>query len=409
MSRVTLTSMQNKAMALAINKKYSLLVGGGRSGKTFIAILYILFRAMKKKSRHAILRYRFSHVKQSVVYDTFPKLCTLLGIEYDLNKSDWFAKFPNGSEIWFGGLDDKERTDKILGNEYSTIFLNEASQMSYDSYLTVITRLAEKALKKTHIILDENPPSKAHWTYKLFVEGIEPLTKVSVDREKYGFLKMNPIDNLEHIADDYIEMLGSLPLAKRKRFLLGEFADIVAGALWTEDTINKWRVNKVPELIQTIVAVDPAITATAKSDETGIMVVGVDKDGRGYLLKDKSGIYTPKQWSSIAVGLYKSFDCEYIVGEKNQGGDMIKHTLHTEDSKVPVKLVHASKGKLVRAEPISILYEDGKISHLGVYPDLEEEMTTYTGDVGDKSPNRLDALVWGFTELMVSKKLIKFI
>ncbi len=409
MSEVKLTDAQNKGIELLTSYKFSLLFGGARSGKTFIAILLILWRASKKKSRHVILRYRFSHLKQSVVYDTFPKVCVLLGISYKLNKSDYYAVLPNGSEIWFGGLDDKERTEKILGNEYSTIFINEASQVSYEAYLTVITRLAEKSLKHNRIILDENPPSKAHWTYKLFIKGIEPKTKMPLDNsEKYGVMKMNPEDNVDNIAEDYIETLKNLPLKQRIRFLSGEFADIADGALWTEEVINKMRVVDTPELIKTIVSVDPATTSTATSDETGIVVVGEDSNGRGYLLNDSSGFYSPKEWGSLAVELYNKYDCDYILAESNQGGDMVKYTIEVEDYKVPVKLVHATKGKILRAEPISVLYENDKISHVGVYPDLEEEMVTYTGISGDASPNRLDALVHGMTSLFIDNRKVSF-
>ena len=408
MSNVTLTDVQDRAIQLITSVKFSLLYGGSRSGKTFLYILLMVYRATKVKSRHAILRYRFSHVKQSIVYDTFPKVCALLGIRHSLNKTDWFSTLPNGSEIWFGGLDDKERTDKILGNEYSTIFLNEASQISYDAFLTVITRLAEMALRVNRIFIDENPPSKAHWTYKLFIEGIEPISKTPVDRALYGILKLSPQDNAENLPDDYIELLDNLPTAKRRRFYLGNFADIVEGALWTEKLINKMRVFKAPSLIKTVVAVDPAITVNANSDETGIVVVGRDADGRGYLLNDSSGFYTPKQWGDKVVELYNRYDCDLAVGEKNQGGDMVRYTIETSDKKIPVKLVHASKGKILRAEPISVLYENDKISHVGTYPDLEEEMTTFTGDPGDISPNRLDALVWGFTHLMIGTRNIFF-
>lgn len=408
MSDVTLTDIQNLAITVMTGNKYSLLYGGARSGKTFIIIFLILYRATKTKSRHAILRYRFSHVKQSIVYDTIPKILALLNITYTLNKTDWFITLPNGSEIWFGGLDDKERTDKILGNEYSTIFLNEASQISYDSYLTVITRLAEKALRVNRIIIDENPPSKAHWTYKLFVQGIEPISRTEIDDNLYGCLKLNPEDNEENIAADYLDILRALPLAKRRRFLLGNFSDVVEGALWTEVLINKMRVVSPPSMSKVVVAVDPAITVNADSDETGIVVVGLGVDGRGYLLNDSSGFYTPKEWGDKCCELYTKYDADFVVGEKNQGGDMVKYTIETSNSRVPVKLVHASKGKIVRAEPISVLYENDKVSHVGVYPDLEEEMTTYTGATGEVSPNRLDALVWGFSELMIARKNIFF-
>ena len=187
MKEAKLTKRQEQALALLLDHKYSLLYGSGRSGKTFLIVFFIVFRALKTKSRHVILRYRFSHVKQSVVYDTFPKVCEVFGINYSLNKSDWVAHFPNGSEVWFGGLDDKERTEKILGNEYSSIYINEASQISYNSHTILYTRLAQKSGLPLRYICDENPPSKSHWTYKLFVKGEDP-EKQSSHRKPCGIL-----------------------------------------------------------------------------------------------------------------------------------------------------------------------------------------------------------------------------
>lgn len=405
---IEFTEKQEKALELLIDHKFTLLYGGSRSGKTFITIFLILWRANRKRSRHVILRFRFAHVKQSIWYDTFPKVAKLLGIKYKENKSDWFITLANGSEIWFGGLDDKDRVDKILGNEYSTIFLNEASQISYDAYSTVLSRLAENSGLKNLMIIDENPPTKAHWTHKIFIEQIEPETKTRLSSvDSYCHMKMNPADNIRNLPDDYLELLNNLPASKRKRFMLGEFAEIIQGAYWSEEIINKFRVLSVPEMKEIIVSVDPAISTNATSDETGIIVEGIGKDGRGYLLEDKSGIYSPSEWANVAVALYNKWNASWIIAEKNQGGDMVKYTLKTASENVPVKLVHASKGKMLRAEPISALYEDGRISHVGVFPDAEEEMTTYTGDVSDKSPNRLDAIVHGFTHLFpIREKII---
>lgn len=405
MKEAKLTKRQEQALALLLDHKYSLLYGSGRSGKTFLIVFFIVFRALKTKSRHVILRYRFSHVKQSVVYDTFPKVCEVFGINYSLNKSDWVAHFPNGSEVWFGGLDDKERTEKILGNEYSSIYINEASQISYNSHTILYTRLAQKSGLPLRYICDENPPSKSHWTYKLFIKGEDPENKVPIENHaEYCYLKMHISDNKENVADGYEDSLKHLPARQRKRFLDGDFAEEVMGALWTEEMIQKTRVKSSPEMRETIVSVDPSITSKATSDEVGIMVLGKGIDGRGYVLADESGIYTPKEWADKTVKLYNEWECNYIVAEVNQGGEMVKHTIKTSNPYVPVKMVHATKGKMLRAEPVSALYDDEMISHVGVYTDLEDEMTSYTGDIGEKSPNRLDAMVQGFNFLFPSKR-----
>jgi len=158
-----LTEKQDEALdIISSHPLFILLYGGSRSAKTFLNVWLIVWRALAvAKSRHAILRFRFNHVKSSIIYDTFPKVMSIAfpDCSYKLDKQDWYATFPNGSEIWFGGLDDKERTEKILGNEYATIFLNECSQISYASFLMLKTRLAQLSVlftpKELHVLSRE--------------------------------------------------------------------------------------------------------------------------------------------------------------------------------------------------------------------------------------------------------------
>ena len=252
-----LTEKQNEAIELfSTPAQFFLLYGGSRSTKTFTIVRTIIIRALASPgSRHAILRFRFSHVKLSVVYDTFPKVMELCfpDCSYVLNKSDWFVKLPNGSEIWFGGLDDKERTEKILGNEYVTIFLNECSQISHGAYLIMITRLAQKAFytrKKKQMemrqlmFLDENPPMKGHWTYKQFIDGVDPDTKKPIKSpEDYVHMLMNPKDNAENLPASYLKALQNMPKRQRDRFWLGLFGDENENALWSTETIEKSKVS----------------------------------------------------------------------------------------------------------------------------------------------------------------------
>jgi phage terminase large subunit-like protein len=391
---------QEKALDTLLSNKFTLLYGGSRSGKSFIIMFLIIYRALKKKSRHVIVRLHFSDVKKSIVNETFPEVAEIMGVDYKLNKQDFYATFANGSEIHFSGIDESRGLEKILGTEFSTIWYNECSQIAYDAYTILKTRLAQKSGLVNRIFLDENPPKKSHWSYQIFFKHLEPSDKTLLKNpEQYGELKMNPADNEQNISDDYIEMLQSLPAKQRKRFLDGEFSDDELGALFTESNFNRNRVTVHPELKEVVISVDPATTAKMSSDETGIVVTGKGFDDRGYLLQDSSGIYTPKEWSKKVVSLYNKWDANWVVAETNQGGDMVKHTIQTADENIPVKGIHATKGKLLRAEPISAIYDSDRISHVGGFPDAEEEMCNYTGAVGDKSPNRLDALVYGFTHL----------
>lgn len=403
------TAKQREAINLLTSPaKYILLYGGSRSGKTFIFIYALTLRALKEPhSRHLIVRFAFNHAKQSIWYDTFPKVLSLCfpGIKPSYNRSDWFIEFQNGSQIWIGGLDDKERTEKILGNEYSTIFINEASQVSYSSYSTVTTRLAQKTNLKNKLYIDCNPPSTTHWIYKLFIKGINPESNESVDRSLYGHMQMNPDDNLDNLPADFIDsVLGTLSYRQQRRFRYGEFLDDVEGALWHYDLIDRYRVNEHPELTKVIVAVDPSGTAKQTSDEAGLVVVGYGVDGHAYVLEDKSGIMTPNQWATLAIACLKRWEGNYIVAEVNQGWDMVRTVIHNIDSTVRVVSVVGSKGKVARAEPVIGLYERGMVHHVGLLPKLEDEMTTWDSREGKISPGRIDALVYGILDLLCRNK-----
>ena len=174
------------------------------------------------------------------------------------------------------------------------------------------------------------------------------------------------------------------------------------GALWNRDMLDQARTVTVPNLRRIVVAIDPAATANADSDETGIVVAGVDDHGHGYVLEDRSMKGSPAEWASAAVTAHHVHKADRIVAEANQGGDMITHTLRTVDASAPVKLVHASRGKRTRAEPVAALYEQGRVHHAGTFPELEDQLCTWTPD--GPSPDRLDALVWALTELMVGSR-----
>lgn len=182
--------------------------------------------------------------------------------------------------------------------------------------------------------------------------------------------------------------------------LMGQLLEQIEGALFSSQMIEAGRVREAPTLKRIVVAIDPAVTSNATSDETGIVVVGVSHDNHGYVLEDLSGRYSPDQWAAKAVAAYHKWKANYIVAETNNGGEMVAHTVRTVDKTVPYKAVHASRGKVIRAEPVVALYEQQRIHHLGMLPALEDQMTSWVP--GDKSPDRLDALVWGLTDLMIT-------
>ncbi len=394
---------------LASSCKHIMLFGGSRSGKTFLMIRAIVIRALKHKSRHAVLRFRFNHVKSSVVLDTFPKVMSLCfpGIPYNLDKSDWYVRLPNGSEIWFGGLDEKERTEKILGQEYSTIALNECSQIQYSARNIAVTRLAENSGLALKMYYDCNPPPQSHWTYQTFIKSFDPDTRAQLrNPENYAAMLMNPDDNRDNLPADYIEELEGLPERLRRRFLKGEFLPANDNALWTPEVFDKYRASDgdMPELQRIVIAVDPSGADeddNVNNDDIGIAVVGLGTDGKAYVLEDLTLKAGPATWGGVVGSAFDRHSADMVVGEDNFGGAMVRHTIQTARNGTPYKKVTASRGKVVRAEPISALYETGKVRHVGFFPELEDELCdfTTTGFAGTRSPNRADAVVWAVTEL----------
>ena len=389
--------------------KWVLLHGGSRSGKTFTFVRALCIRAMKAPgSRHVIFRLRFNHVKQSIFMETLPEVLKKCfpDVPVKWTREDFFVRFPNGSEIWIGGLDDKERTEKVLGKEYSTIYFNESSQIPYSSVSMAETRLAQTAGLVNKFYFDCNPPTKSHWLYSYFFLKINPETKTGHPKpELYAEMQMNPEGNQDNLPDDYIEtVLSGLSERKRRRFRDGEWLDDIEGALWTRQMINSTRVVSAPVMSQIYIAVDPAVTATATSNATGIIVVGVDSRRHCYILADRTQEQaSPAAWGNAAITAYHEFQADAIVGEVNNGGDLVKANIHAIDSSVRFKDVRASRGKIVRAEPIAGLYEEGKVHHVGEFPELEDEMCTYAPQLQNgelASPDRLDAMVWGVTKLI---------
>lgn len=357
-------------------------------------------------------------VKQSVGQDTIPKLLGLAwpGLEVKWRDQDGCFLFPNGSEVWLAGLDDKERVDKILGREFATLYFNEASEIPYQSYLVAGTRLAQNVTTeggkplRLKTFVDLNPTARVHWTYRLWRDGVNPDDESPVDRAEYAWDQVNPTDNVENLPGGYITSLESLPERQRRRFFDGEYSGDDDNALWrreyfkrvTRDENGNWPV----PMQRIVIGIDPAVSTDAGSDETGIICCARGADGNGYVLADESGRWRPEEWADKAIALFHEFGADRIIAEANQGGDMVTATLRARNRDVPVKQVKASRGKVTRAEPIAALYELGRVFHAEGLRTLEDQMATFTVDFDRKvqgwSPDRVDALVWAMTELFPS-------
>lgn len=413
-----LTAKQLEANELLAGPyRHVMLEGGSRSAKTFTLGRAVTIRAMRApRSRHGIFRYRFNSCKTKVFMDTMPKVFELCfpQVPYVFDKTDFYIKLPNGSEIWCGGLDDKQRVEKVLGGEHATLFFNECSEIPRASVTMALTRLAQAAKCADGTMLplrayyDQNPAKRSHWTYRLFHQKRDPETKEALlDASLYASLRMNPKDNEENLAPGYIDqVLGGMSARMQRRFLRGEYADETAGSLFVEEHLDRWRnINDtLPEWQRIVIAVDPSGADDEENehnDAIGIVVAALGVDGNGYLLEDLTIKAGPATWGNVATSAYDRHRADRIVAEANYGGAMVRHVIETARPRTPFTLVNATRGKVVRAEPIGALVEKGKVRLAGYFPELEEELAGFTtqGYTGEGSPNRADAFVWAFTAL----------
>jgi len=218
-------------------------------------------------------------------------------------------------------------------------------------------------------------------------------------------------DNRANLAPAFFEQIIRKYEGTRlgRQELDAEVLDEVPGALWNRGIIEAGRSSTPSALIRVVVAIDPAVTSTEGADETGIIVAGKDAQGRGWVLADLSGRYQPTEWARVAVSAFRAHAADRIVAEVNNGGEMVEATLRMIDPNVPFAAVRASRGKVARAEPVAALYEQGRIHHVGSFPQLEDQMCGFApaarGDVDRPSarysPDRVDALVWAVTDLLV--------
>lgn len=223
-----------------------------------------------------------------------------------------------------------------------------------------------------------------------------------VERADVHLTRGSTFENRQNLAESFFVEIVSRYEGTRlgRQELHAEVLDDVEGALWSRDMVELGRVSTLPDLSRIVVAIDPATTAGEDSAETGIVAAGIDDNGHTYILEDRSRRGSPHDWASDAVATYHRLRADRIVAEANQGGDMIRHTIDTIERNIPVRLVHASRGKRIRAEPVVALYEQGRVHHVGSFPDLEDQMCSWVPDVSP-SPDRVDALVWALTELAI--------
>jgi phage terminase large subunit-like protein len=298
--------------------------------------------------------------------------------------------WPNGAvALGYNGTEPNQ----LRGPEFDTAWVDEIAKYRYaqETWDMLQFALRGTAIEPRQIITTTPRPIEL---IKNIVAGKEG--KVHITRGKTA-------DNRTNLAASFLARIDARYAGTRlgRQELSGEILGDLPGALWSLASLESYRLPGQPDLHRIVVAVDPAVTNTEDSDYHGIIVAGLTDDKRGVVLEDASLQGTPNEWARRAVSLYRSWEADAIVIEVNQGGDMVAHTIRTIDPNVKIKEVRASRGKHVRAEPIAALYEQGRVAHIGSFPELESQMTqmTVNGYEGEGSPDRVDALVWALTDL----------
>jgi len=302
--------------------------------------------------------------------------------------------WPNGAEGELFGTFAPEDVERFRGPQHCLIWGDEFAAWRKLEESWDMMEFGLRLGSDPHVILTTTPKRRP----KLREIMARPDTVIS--RAKTSDNPGLPEARRQQLYDRY----GGTMLGRQE--LDAEIIEDIEGALWRRGMIE-YRAEPIgytegkphPDLARVVVAIDPAVTSGEDADETGIIVAGLGPDGRGYVMADLTCRAQPAEWAKRAIGALRDFGADRIVAEANNGGDLVSTVIRSVDLNAPVTLVHASRGKRTRAEPIAALYEQGRISHTGPFPDLEDQLCSYTGAPGEASPDRLDALVWALSEL----------
>jgi phage terminase large subunit-like protein len=301
-------------------------------------------------------------------------------------------RWPNGAiATTYSG----DEPDQLRGPQHDAAWADEPAKWRYPQQAWDNLQLGLRLGPDPRIVATTTP-RPIPWLVNLLKDPMTVQTRGST------------YDNEFNLPPNYIQRVRAKYEGTRlgRQEVYAEVLEDVPGALWSRELVEASRRSCVPcQLVRIVVAIDPAVTAGEEADETGIIVAGLGEDGRGYLLQDCSGRLSPAGWAQQAVHAYHHYGADRIVGETNNGGDLIEQVLRTVDPNVAYKSVHASRGKYLRAEPIAALYEQRRIHHVGLFGELEDQMCSFVPGVCKSSTDRLDAAVWAFIELFLEPQL----
>jgi predicted phage terminase large subunit-like protein len=297
-----------------------------------------------------------------------------------------------------------EKPDRLRGPQHTFAWCDELSSWEYDQETWDMMQFGLRLGPSPKVIVTTTPKPRM-------------LMKELLNDARSVITRGSTYDNKDNLAPQFMDAIKQRYEGTRlgRQELYGELLEDNPDALWQPEMIEATRIRDAeglgPEdliykynLTRIVVAVDPAVTSGEKADETGIVVVGRDAEERFYVLCDRTGRYSPNEWGRIVSNLYDQWSADRVVAEVNQGGEMVEHVLRGVNRNISYRGVRAVKGKRARAEPVAALYERGEVSHIGMFPELEEQMCMYTPDGYDGSPDRVDALVWGLTEMISGRR-----
>lgn len=296
--------------------------------------------------------------------------------------------WPNGC---IGTIYSGDEPDQVRGPSHDRAWIDELSKFKYPQQIWDNLMFGLREGEDMRILVTTTPRPIA-----IIKNLIKDKNTITVRGSTY--------ENRDNLSQRYFDYVIAPYVGTRlgQQEIEGKILEDNPNALWNRKIIDDNRVSKIPELIRIVIAVDPEAKDTETSAETGIIAAGLGIDGHGYILNDATIKGTPDKWGKEVISEYHKFKADRIVAEVNQGGDMVKFVIHTIDKNASYKDVHAAKGKHTRAEPVSALYEQGRIHHVGNFILLEDQLCEWVP--GEKSPDRLDALVWGITELILDKE-----
>lgn len=368
-----------------------LLLGGRGFGKTRTAAEWIRSLAERGKDRRIALLGRTSSDVRDVMIEGESGILNIC--------PPWFKPIYEPSKrrlTWPNGVVattfSAEEPDMLRGPQFHAAWCDELAAFP-DVAAWDNLRFGLRLGRRPRVVVSTTPRP---------TDEIRALVKDPTTHVTRG----STYENKRNLAPDFLNRIVTKYEGTRlgRQELEAEILDDTEGALWTQGIIDQHRQISPPEeLRRIVVAIDPAVSAKATSDETGIITVGVDYNGHAWVLDDDSGMYKPDAWANKAIWRYNVREADCIVAETNNGGDLVEVNLRTVPGgrNIPFKSVHASRGKAVRAEPVAALYEQGKVHHVGRFAQLESQMTTFVPGVTQKSPDRMDALVWAITETML--------